>query len=216
MVARCGSKARCPEVPRWPWRRIRQVARYSESPESAYSSGRLITFASSVLRAITITAGELGSGFLLGAERTAGRTRSHRTVWDFADAVVKYERRVSLRKFEVPCAPVLSMKEIAYALALRASGSVVEVEHSHEVHAASSGMGRAHERVGVRVAARGRWVPRHPACACRAICWFQFCWPPSRNIGDWLARRRRCPWPNAKSGGIKTIPVVSENNSSSG
>ncbi len=33
-----------------------------------------------------------------------------------------------LRKFDVPCAPVLSMKEIAYDPALRASGSVVEVE----------------------------------------------------------------------------------------
>src|SRR5437660_500577 len=33
-----------------------------------------------------------------------------------------------LRKFEVPCAPVLSMKEIAYDPALRASGSVVEVQ----------------------------------------------------------------------------------------
>ena len=31
-------------------------------------------------------------------------------------------------KFEVPCAPVLSMKEIAYDPALRASGSVVEVQ----------------------------------------------------------------------------------------
>jgi len=29
----------------------------------------------------------------------------------------------------VPCAPVLSMKEIAYDPALRASGSVVEVDH---------------------------------------------------------------------------------------
>ena len=34
-----------------------------------------------------------------------------------------------LRTFEVPCAPVLSMKEIAHDPALRASGSVVEVEH---------------------------------------------------------------------------------------
>ena len=33
-----------------------------------------------------------------------------------------------LRKFEVPCAPVLSMKEIANDPALRASGSVVEVQ----------------------------------------------------------------------------------------
>ena len=41
----------------------------------------------------------------------------------------KYEAVDVLRKFEVPCAPVLSMKEIAYDPALRASGSVVEVNH---------------------------------------------------------------------------------------
>ena len=40
----------------------------------------------------------------------------------------KYEAVDILRKFEVPCAPVLSMKEIANDPALRASGSVVEVE----------------------------------------------------------------------------------------
>ncbi len=41
----------------------------------------------------------------------------------------KYEAVDILRKYEVPCAPVLSMKEIAYDPALRASGSVVEVDH---------------------------------------------------------------------------------------
>ena len=40
----------------------------------------------------------------------------------------KFEAVETLRKFEVPCAPVLSMREIAYDPALRVSGSVVEVE----------------------------------------------------------------------------------------
>jgi formyl-CoA transferase len=40
----------------------------------------------------------------------------------------KYEAVDILRKFEVPCAPVLSMKEIAEDPALRKSGTVVEVE----------------------------------------------------------------------------------------
>ena len=40
----------------------------------------------------------------------------------------KYEAVDILRKYDVPCAPVLSMKEIAYDPALRASGTVVEVE----------------------------------------------------------------------------------------
>jgi formyl-CoA transferase len=41
----------------------------------------------------------------------------------------KYEAVDILRKYEVPCAPVLSMKEIAYDPALRASRTVVEVDH---------------------------------------------------------------------------------------
>lgn len=41
----------------------------------------------------------------------------------------KYEAVDILRRYGVPCAPVLSMKEIAYDPALRSSGSVVEVEH---------------------------------------------------------------------------------------
>jgi formyl-CoA transferase len=40
----------------------------------------------------------------------------------------KYEAVDILREWEVPCAPVLSMKEIAYDPALRKSGTVVEVE----------------------------------------------------------------------------------------
>jgi formyl-CoA transferase len=42
----------------------------------------------------------------------------------------KYEAIDVLRAFEVPCAPVLSMKEIAYDPALRKSGTVVEVEQA--------------------------------------------------------------------------------------
>ena len=41
----------------------------------------------------------------------------------------KYEAIDIFRKFEVPCGPVLSMKEIAYDPALRASGMIVEVPH---------------------------------------------------------------------------------------
>jgi formyl-CoA transferase len=41
----------------------------------------------------------------------------------------KYEAVEILRLFEVPCAPVLSMQEIAHDPALRRSGTVVEVEH---------------------------------------------------------------------------------------
>jgi formyl-CoA transferase len=41
----------------------------------------------------------------------------------------KYQAVDILRIFEVPCAPVLSMRELAHDPALRASGSVVEVEH---------------------------------------------------------------------------------------
>jgi len=41
----------------------------------------------------------------------------------------KFEAVEILRKFEVPCGPVLSMKELAHDPFLRASGSIVEVQH---------------------------------------------------------------------------------------
>src|SRR5947209_7477958 len=41
----------------------------------------------------------------------------------------KFEAVDLLRKFEVPCAPVLSMKELAYDPDLRESGTIVEVDH---------------------------------------------------------------------------------------
>ncbi|MCS0497481.1 formyl-CoA transferase [Ancylobacter mangrovi] len=41
----------------------------------------------------------------------------------------KFEAIDILRKFDIPCAPVLSMKEIANDPSLRKSGTVVEVEH---------------------------------------------------------------------------------------
>jgi formyl-CoA transferase len=41
----------------------------------------------------------------------------------------KFEAVDILRKFEVPCGPVLSMKELAHDPFLRANGSIVEVQH---------------------------------------------------------------------------------------
>ena len=68
------------------------------------------------------------------AYSTAQARKSH--LFDVFDDIekwladkTKYEAVDILRNFEVPCAPVLSMKEIAHDPALRASGSVVEVQH---------------------------------------------------------------------------------------
>ena len=52
-----------------------------------------------------------------------------KTIEEWLADKTKYEAVDILRKYEVPCAPVLSMKEIAHDPALRASGSVVEVQH---------------------------------------------------------------------------------------
>jgi len=46
----------------------------------------------------------------------------------FADKT-KFEVVDMVRKFDIPCAPVLSMKELAVDPSLRASGSIVEVDH---------------------------------------------------------------------------------------
>ena len=68
------------------------------------------------------------------AYRTAEARQPH--IFEIFDEIekwladkTKYEAVDILRKYEVPCAPVLSMKEIAYDPALRASRSVVEVDH---------------------------------------------------------------------------------------
>src|SRR5690606_20984137 len=48
---------------------------------------------------------------------------------DFIKDKTKFEAVDIFRKFDIPCAPVLSMKEIAQDESLRKSGSIVEVEH---------------------------------------------------------------------------------------
>ncbi len=41
----------------------------------------------------------------------------------------KFEAMDILNKYDIPCGPILSMKEIAEEPSLRASGTVVEVDH---------------------------------------------------------------------------------------
>jgi formyl-CoA transferase len=41
----------------------------------------------------------------------------------------KFEAMEILNRYDIPCGPILSMKEIAHEPALRASGTVVEVDH---------------------------------------------------------------------------------------
>jgi formyl-CoA transferase len=48
---------------------------------------------------------------------------------DFIKDKTKFEAVDIFRKFDIPCAPVLSMKELAADKSLRESGSIVEVEH---------------------------------------------------------------------------------------
>ena len=51
------------------------------------------------------------------------------TIEEWLADKTKYEAVDILRKFDIPCAPVLSMKEIAADKSLRASGTIVEVDH---------------------------------------------------------------------------------------
>ena len=48
---------------------------------------------------------------------------------DWLKDKTKYEAVDILRKFDIPCSPVFSMKELAESTDLRASGSIVEVDH---------------------------------------------------------------------------------------
>jgi formyl-CoA transferase len=51
------------------------------------------------------------------------------TIEDWLKDKTKYEAVDILRKFDIPCAPVLSMKELLNDKSLRASGSIVDVPH---------------------------------------------------------------------------------------
>jgi len=51
------------------------------------------------------------------------------TIEDWLKDKTKYEAVDILRKFDIPCAPVFSMKELAASPDLRKSGSIVEVDH---------------------------------------------------------------------------------------
>lgn len=41
----------------------------------------------------------------------------------------KFEVMETLNQFDIPCGPILSMKEIAQEPSLRATGTIVEVDH---------------------------------------------------------------------------------------
>ncbi len=51
------------------------------------------------------------------------------TIEDFIKDKTKYEAVDIFRKFDIPCSPVLSMKELLHDESLRKSGSIVEVPH---------------------------------------------------------------------------------------
>ena len=48
---------------------------------------------------------------------------------DWLKDKTKFEAVNILRKYDIPCAPVMTMKELAYDPSLRASGTIVEVDH---------------------------------------------------------------------------------------
>ena len=52
-----------------------------------------------------------------------------RTIEEFIADKTKYEAVDIFRKYDIPCAPVLSMKELLRDESLRKSGSIVEVPH---------------------------------------------------------------------------------------
>jgi len=51
------------------------------------------------------------------------------TIEEWLADKTKFEAVDILRKFDIPCAPVLTMKELLHDESLRASGSIVEVPH---------------------------------------------------------------------------------------
>lgn len=51
------------------------------------------------------------------------------TIEEWTKTKTKFEAMDILNKYDIPCGPILSMKEIAYEPSLRASGTIVEVDH---------------------------------------------------------------------------------------
>jgi formyl-CoA transferase len=51
------------------------------------------------------------------------------TVEEWTRSVTKFEAMDILNKYHIPCGPILSMKEIAEEPSLRATGTIVEVDH---------------------------------------------------------------------------------------
>ena len=63
------------------------------------------------------------SGALTAAQAHLGSDRN------LDDEQTKFEAMDILNKYDIPCGPILSMKEIAEEPSLRATGTVVEVDH---------------------------------------------------------------------------------------
>jgi formyl-CoA transferase len=51
------------------------------------------------------------------------------TIEEWTKTKTKFEAMDILNKYDIPCGPILSMKEIAYEPSLRATGTIVEVDH---------------------------------------------------------------------------------------
>ena len=51
------------------------------------------------------------------------------TIEEWTTTMTKFEAMDILNKFDIPCGPILSMKEIAEEPALRATGTIVEIDH---------------------------------------------------------------------------------------
>jgi len=51
------------------------------------------------------------------------------TIEEWTKTKTKFEAMAILNEFDIPCGPILSMKEIAHEPSLRATGTIVEVDH---------------------------------------------------------------------------------------
>ena len=51
------------------------------------------------------------------------------TIEEWTKTKTKFEAMDILNKYDIPCGPILSMKEIAYEPSLRATGTIVEIDH---------------------------------------------------------------------------------------
>ena len=91
------------------------------------------------------------------------------TIEQWTMTKTKFEAMDILNKHDIPCGPILSMKELAEEQSLRATGTVVEVDHPTRGHVSHCGQPDQIVRTRSPTCAARRCLANTPT-KCYAMC----------------------------------------------